>query len=318
MIYLSFLGLPPLLISLIFLTQSVGYMAVGPEYPIGFIPLARNRCLAAFGLIPSILPISLTSMPCILSLSAIKNNTLVYLVIDILHTLVYNILRGNKMGKLIDITGQKFGRLTAIKLAYIKNNMSFWYCICECGTRKIIMSRNLRKGISKSCGCYKSEIKAREMAIIGKKNMTHGDGGIGHRARLYSIWVSMVCRCKNKTSRNYKNYGGRGIIVCPEWRDYTVFKEWALLNGYAENLSIDRIDVNGNSCPENCRWTTMKVQQNNKRNNYHITINGETKTAAEWADKNGISRPAVYARLKRGNNTIIAVTKPITVYGGGV
>ena len=219
-------------------------------------------------------------------------------------------------GKVIDLTGQKFGRLTVIKLAYIKNSYSFWHCICECGVNKIIMGRNIRSGITKSCGCYVRDINAKRMAIIGKKNKTHGDGGIGRRSRLYTIWVPMIQRCENKNTRNYMDYGGRGITVCHEWHKYEAFKTWALSNGYADNLSIDRIDVNGNYCPENCRWTTMKVQQNNKRNNRYITINGETMTAAEWADKNGIPRSAVYARFKRGIDEITAVTKPIAIPGG--
>lgn len=216
----------------------------------------------------------------------------------------------------MDLTGHKFGKLTVLKLAYTKNGNAYWHCICECGANKIIKARYMKNGRTKSCGCYFSEIKARDMAILGKKNATHGDSRVGKRSRLYSLWVPMIQQCENKNTTNYMNYGGRGISVCPEWHNYMVFKEWALSNGYADNLSVDRIDVNGNYCPENCRWTTMKEQNNNKRNNLFITINGETKTAAEWADKNGIPRTAVYARLERGMDAIIAVTKPVAVYGG--
>ena len=111
----------------------------------------------------------------------------------------------------------------------------------------------------------------------------------------------MRARCSRKSEPSYKNYGERGISVCKEWNDsFLKFKEWAIENGYSEDLTIDRIDVNGNYCPENCRWATAKEQANNKRTNLYITINGTTHTATEWCEINGIKYSTAMRRRQRG------------------
>jgi hypothetical protein len=148
----------------------------------------------------------------------------------------------------------------------------------------------------------------------GINNPNYKDGRKG--TRLYRIYNNMLARCYNANTPNFKNYGGRGITVCREWLcDYKIFSEWALSNGYRDDLSIDRIDVNGNYEPNNCRWVTSYVQSNNTRRNNFITLNGETHTLKEWADNFGISEKTVRDRLKRGWSIEKSlVTPPDTKY----
>ena len=141
-------------------------------------------------------------------------------------------------------------------------------------------------------------------------NYKHGGKG----TRLYGIWKSIRERCNTKTCRIYKNYGGRGISICKEWDDFKVFREWSLLNGYNDELTIDRIDVNGNYEPSNCRWATYKQQANNKRTNHNITYKGETKTLTEWADYTGIKVGTIWMRLKKGWSVDRALTEKVHVY----
>lgn len=117
---------------------------------------------------------------------------------------------------------------------------------------------------------------------FGCNNNNYKHGGKG--TRLFHTWVDMRQRCSNPHNHAYKNYGGRGIKVCSEWESFRAFQSWALSNGYKEELTIDRIDVNGNYCPENCRWVNAIVQGLNRRNNRHITYKGQTKTLKEWAE----------------------------------
>lgn len=118
--------------------------------------------------------------------------------------------------------------------------------------------------------------------------------------RLYVIWTNMRYRCENSNMRDYKYYGGKGTKVCKEWQDYETFKEWAIKNGYEENLTIDRIDVNGNYEPSNCRWATRKTQANNTTRNHYVTHNGVTKTISEWAEELNISQRTIYYRIQCG------------------
>lgn len=126
-------------------------------------------------------------------------------------------------------------------------------------------------------------------------NMKHGKS----RTRLYHVWSSMLARCYCKTSRGYKWYGERGITVCDDWHDFTLFYEWATTNGYKEDLTLDRINVNGNYEPSNCRWTTMTTQERNRSNNSLLTFNGETKCISEWAEITGIPRNVISARIHK-------------------
>lgn len=162
-------------------------------------------------------------------------------------------------------------------------------CDCENKTHKYVDEHNLKKGKSISCGCVTAE--------VNRKRMTK-HSGVG--TRLFTIWVSMRDRCNNPNNHAYKNYGGRGISICPEWDEYVVFKEWALSHGYTDELTIDRINVNGNYEPANCRWATTKEQGFNRRNNVRITYNGETHTISEWAEITGIRRQLISARYHNG------------------
>lgn len=160
----------------------------------------------------------------------------------------------------IEMINVVFGRLKVISEAEpTKDNHKRWLCQCDCGKKTIVDGRDLRKDSTKSCGCLlKEEVKKRNI----KLNTKHGDA----HTRLYHIWQNMKDRCYRSRNKRYKYYGGRGIKVCDEWFDYISFKLWALNNNYKENLTIDRIDVNGNYEPSNCRWITIQEQQKNKRN----------------------------------------------------
>lgn len=187
------------------------------------------------------------------------------------------------MRHVIDLTGQRFGMLTVIERAEKIGNHISWICKCDCGNvTKAITGNNLKKGHVKSCGC------------MYRKHGMHG-------SRLYSIWNGMKTRCYNKNHIHYNDYGGRGITVCEEWKDdFKAFADWAMSNGYADNLTIDRIDANGNYEPSNCEWKCMKEQSNNRRNNIIITYNGITKTIPQWADETGINYNTLRRRIERG------------------
>ena len=136
--------------------------------------------------------------------------------------------------------------------------------------------------------------------------------GMRH-TRIYNIWRSMRQRCSNPNCINYSSYGGRGITVCAEWESFQAFYDWAMANGYAEDLTIDRKDADGNYEPSNCRWVTQKVQQNNRTNNRLIEVDGISHTIAEWGSIAGIRSATIWARLKKGWSPKRAVTEPVFV-----
>lgn len=185
------------------------------------------------------------------------------------------------MPKLIDLTGKRFGRLTVVERGQTTSN-TMWRCKCDCGNETIVAYGNLKSGRTKSCGCLYNE--------------RHGKS----HTRLYSIWVGMKTRCNNPNHHEWSNYGGRGIAICDEWQnDFISFYNWAMYNGYADNLTLDRKDNNKGYSPENCRWSTNKEQQNNRRSNHTITYNGKTQTIKQWADELGIPRITLQNRITR-------------------
>ena len=197
------------------------------------------------------------------------------------------------MAKAINLAGRRFGRLTAIERVASTKAQAQWRCVCDCGKETVVRSQDLRNGHTKSCGCYGLEVSASHTPSFS----THKES----RSRLYRVWIGMKGRCNNCENKDYSYYGGRGIKVCQEWdTSYEAFRKWALASGYQDALTIDRIDVNGNYCPENCRWVDMKTQMNNTRANRRITQNGETRTMAEWAERTGIAYETIRYRATSG------------------
>ena len=202
--------------------------------------------------------------------------------------------------KFQDLTGMRFGKLTAVRKCGInKYRNIYWECKCECGNTVIVRGNELKSENTKSCGCL----------IYERKNIKHGM----RNTRLYCIWSGMKSRCYTKTNPAYNRYGGRGISMCEEWnRNFMAFYNWAMDNGYTEGLSIDRIDVNGNYEPYNCRWVTAKEQSDNKRCNILITIGNETLNLQQWCDKIGIKRSTVNTRVRMcGWSYERALTTPV-------
>lgn len=143
----------------------------------------------------------------------------------------------------------------------------------------------------------------------GKPN--HFIHGFSHKERLYTIWKGMHQRCTDPNWIGAKYYVEKGVSVCEEWGEYIVFREWAMSNGYDDTLSIDRIDNNGNYCPENCRWVTAKTQANNQSRNHKLTHEGITKTMSEWADSVGIPYATLKRRIYKGWAVERAITTPV-------
>lgn len=205
----------------------------------------------------------------------------------------------------LDLTGQRFGRLVVIEdtgKTSTPGRNKIWLCRCDCGKLIEVHSGRLRCGETKSCGCLKFS-----------KRSEHPEY---KEERLYSVWVGMRRRCRSEKVKEYKNYGGRGISICKEWDDYATFREWALLAGYDENAGInectlDRIDVNGDYCPRNCRWVNSGVQNNNRRNNRLITYHGKTQTVAQWEHELHRRKGQISERLNMGWSVEDAIERPI-------
>lgn len=188
-----------------------------------------------------------------------------------------------------DITGLKFGRLTIIKKSISKGNHSMWECLCDCGKIFIVRGDSVTSGHTKSCGCLVGE-----MAI-----KTHTRHNMSH-SRPYNIWAQMTERCTNKNNiKSFANYIARGITVCGEWKTFEGF--WKdMQEGYSDELTIDRINVNKGYSKENCRWATYEQQENNRRVNKFLSYNGETLTMSQWARKLNVNAYLIFQRVKRG------------------
>lgn len=205
------------------------------------------------------------------------------------------------MGKLKDLTGQKFGKLTVIERTKNQGKHTVWVCKCECGNIKIIRGSSLTSKNTLSCGCL---VKDKVKKMFTKHNNSN--------TRLYKIWANIKSRCLNPKVNNYCNYGGRGIKICEEWLLYENFYKWANCNNYSDILQIDRIDVNGNYEPNNCRWVTPKEQSNNKRNNLIFEYKNKSQTLKKWAEDLKIDYMLLYNRIIRNKWTFEkAITVPI-------
>lgn len=183
-----------------------------------------------------------------------------------------------------DLRGQKFNYLTFEKFDHVvdtgKNRRTYWLCKCDCGKEVVLRADQVKSGNTKSCGCHKHEVDSQKANIILKKvNTKHGLS----KTRLYSIYENIVGRCTNPLEHSYERYGGRGILICNEWlNDVNSFYDWAINNGYKDNLTIDRINNNGNYEPNNCRWANNITQCNNRRSNIKIKYKGKTQSLTMW------------------------------------
>lgn len=197
------------------------------------------------------------------------------------------------MPAFIDITGIRFGRLVVKDLSHTDHRGSHWTAVCDCGNIVTKSSSYLRSGHTKSCGCLH-----RDTCI--ERNKKHGYGAREGRGKIYRAWKAMRQRCNDKNASNYSYYGGRGIRVCAEWGDYPAFHKWAEASGHRDDLTLDRIDVNGDYAPDNCRWSDKLTQTRNRRTtNLHL-VNGELMTASEISRKYGLVYTTLVVRLRKG------------------
>ena len=202
-----------------------------------------------------------------------------------------------------DYEGKRFGSWEVLRYVGRIGNHEFCECRCDCGTIRNVRTTQLISGRSKSCGCV-----PRAQGRLTRKSKSHFDS----TDRLYRIWAGVKQRCLNPHNKGYPNYGGRGITLCNEWMNYEPFMDWALSHGYDKSLSIDRIDVNGNYEPSNCKWSTKQEQNRNRQYRFLVTYHGETKPLYEWTDILGKDYKKMYNRLKyQGFSAERAFEEPI-------
>lgn len=196
-----------------------------------------------------------------------------------------------------DMVGKKFNMLTVIERLPNQGKSTMYLCKCDCGNTRICRGVNLRIERVKDCGCVSQKIRAKHISEHTPMR-THGES----KTSLYSIWSCMKSRCFRSKDSNFFRYGGRGITVCKEWSEsYECFRDWAMTHGYKKGLTIERINVNGNYCPENCTWITPTEQGYNKRNTRKIYFKGIGKTASEWSLIFSLSKYAIYSYAKDNN-----------------
>ncbi len=203
--------------------------------------------------------------------------------------------------KALDLKNQKFNRLTVLECIGYEGKRKLWKCRCDCGNIVNVVTFRLTTNKIKSCGCLRNE-KLIERST--KHNMRY--------SRIYNTWRSMRSRCSNPKNSAYKNYGGRNIKVCDEWQNsFKAFCEWSLKNGYKDDLTIDRINNDGNYEPSNCRWVDRKIQNNNTRHNRLITYQDKTMNISQWAEYVGLTYSCLKTRLYNGWSIEKALTTPV-------
>lgn len=203
--------------------------------------------------------------------------------------------------KYIISIGDEVGRLKVVNLVrFVQGGITRKGCICLCDCGEYIGPSRLGcllDGELVSCGCYSSEIHSK---MLKEKNYKHGESVREHRTKLYTIWASMIDRAENANRPDSKYYADKGITVCDEWHDFTVFRDWANNNGYVDGLSIDRKENSLGYCPTNCRWVMLSEQNKNKTNNRYLEYNGKTLTITDWGRLTGLRWDTINARLKAG------------------
>lgn len=189
--------------------------------------------------------------------------------------------------------GNRFGRLTAVRFVEIKDFSQYWLFKCSCGNEKVICASRVKSGRIKSCGCLRNKTK---------NNYKHGMTG----TPIHKIWTNMKSRCLDPNNPNYENYGGRGITICSRWMKFENF--YQDMRNKPKGKTLDRIDNNKSYYKENCRWSTLFQQANNKRNNHLLTFKGKTQTIAEWARYLNVKYYIINNRIYRGWNVERALT----------
>lgn len=188
-----------------------------------------------------------------------------------------------------DLTGKVFGKLTVMEFSHKNQRREcHWKCLCECGKETVVRSNQLTSGRTRSCGCLQKEVTI-------QRQTTHGM----HDTRIYRIWNNMKMRCINVKAPYYSEYGGRGITLCKDWEDFSLFYR-DMGESYQDGLEIDRIDVDKGYCKENCRWATRAEQNRNRRDTVRLTYKGITKPAIDWAEEKGLTIHAIKKRIKNG------------------
>lgn len=192
------------------------------------------------------------------------------------------------MGKFIDFSGQRFGRLTVMKRGENRGKATRWECLCDCGNKTLTEPFALKSGATVSCGCYQKE-------AVSKSSFKHGHS---RRSTTYGTWVGMVHRCAKPSHHKFASYGGAGITVCERWLSFSNFLED--MGERPDGHTIDRIDGTLGYFKENCRWATINQQQRNIKSNRMVTHNGETRCATEWAEIIGVHKNTFIQRLNNG------------------
>lgn len=203
------------------------------------------------------------------------------------------------MPNAVDLIGQKFGRLFVIQRSENRNRRATWLCICECGNKTVVRSDSLRCHYTESCGCL-------QRGINTERCTTHGES----ESLTYRTWKAMKQRCENPKNERHKYYGGRGITICERWNKFENFLE-DMGKKPSPKHSIERMDVNGNYEPDNCKWATVETQSKNRRDSIKVTIEGETKVLKDWSRRYGIPYSTLRYKYEKNNRDLWFLAKEV-------